>query len=389
MPVGARFKALASARLSAQTAAKKKKDNASFDQAPPATASFSAEHFAGIMALVAKKMDAREAKAAAAQAAIREDLMQEIVAARGLRQQQQQPVAKVSKKQAKCNSRGRAQRAAVALATEGIDVRGLLFSGFAAGLLCGIKVQATGKKATEFEYLRCTIMGFLLESCPVERDPARWKRAMQKLQHKHFDGMLTMFCTARNYGHGKLKSTVLKHENAKDAMPAFNVDENGRLSDPALYPMYTRAPRIRHPPAHAQPHAPTTCLPACLPVRDSLASAPPLLVRVHSFEEIAIRFYLTIIGEKMANNQAQRKAAIILKLHADERAALVPSRAFGAAMCVAARSCARCTPAMSASMPACTAAVLCRPTCTPATRSSGSCAAGTCTTSARPPTAPT
>jgi hypothetical protein len=232
-------------------------------------------------------------------------------------------------------------------------------------------------------------MGFLLKSCPVAADPALWKCGMAKLLRKHIDGMVTMFCNSRNYGHGKVKPMVLKHENNDTAMPAFNLDENGRLSDPALYPMYTRAPRIRHPLARAQPHAPTTCLPACLPVRDSLASAPPLLVRVHSFEEIAIRFYLTVIGRKMANNAAQRKCENILKLHADERAALVPSRAFGVAMCVAARSCARCTPAMSASMPACTAAVLCRPTCTPATRSSGSCAAGTCTTSAKPPTAPT
>ena len=149
MPVGALFKALASARLCAQTAAKKKKDNASFDQAPPATAVYSAVHIAEIMAEVAKKLDEREAKAAAAQAAKMEDLMQEIVAVRGFRQQQrQQPVAKVAGKQAKDNSRGRAKRAMSALVKEGIDVRKLLMSGFETGLLCGIKVKAAGAKAT-------------------------------------------------------------------------------------------------------------------------------------------------------------------------------------------------------------------------------------------------
>ena len=157
------FKALlASPRLSAQTAAKakaakKKKANARFDEEqepPPATAAYSAEDIAAIMAMVAEKMEAREAKAkaTAAQAAKLEDLMQELVAVQGIRQQQrQQPADKAAGKQAlgKRNARGRAKRTMLALVEEGIDVRKLQMAAFETGLLCGIKRKATGAKATE------------------------------------------------------------------------------------------------------------------------------------------------------------------------------------------------------------------------------------------------
>ena len=76
---------------------------------------------------------------------------------------------------------------------------------FSAGRICGIKRKAKGAKATEYDYLKCEFMEFMLESCPIAVDALVWKKKMARLLARHYEGLVTLFCNTRNYGHGKIK----------------------------------------------------------------------------------------------------------------------------------------------------------------------------------------